>query len=179
MVYGMVQRHGAHVEIDSAVGRGTTVRLQFVVATPSATATALAPKRPKRALNLLVVDDDPLVGQSLQHVLSNEGHTVTAVDAGQAGIDAFSVAHANGTPFDVVMTDLGMPYVDGRAVAAAVKALSPQTPVLLLTGWGQRLSTEQNIPENVDQLLSKPPKLPDLLQALAELTADGQLERST
>jgi signal transduction histidine kinase/ActR/RegA family two-component response regulator/HAMP domain-containing protein len=179
MVYGMVQRHGAHVEIDSAVGRGTTVKLQFVVATPSATATILAPKRPQRALNLLVVDDDPLVGQSLRHVLSNEGHTVTAVDAGQAGIDAFSAAHARGAPFDVVMTDLGMPYVDGRAVAAAVKALSPRTPVLLLTGWGQRLSTEQNIPENVDQLLSKPPKLPDLLQALAELTADGQLERST
>jgi signal transduction histidine kinase/ActR/RegA family two-component response regulator len=172
MVYGMVQRHGAHVEIDSAVGHGTTVRVQFVVATPSATRTLLSPKRPKRALNLLVVDDDPLVGQSLQHVLSNEGHSVTSVDGGQAGIDAFCAAHDQGKPFDVVMTDLGMPYVDGRAVAAAVKALSPHTPVLLLTGWGQRLSTEQNIPENVDQLLSKPPKLPDLLQALADLTVD-------
>jgi CheY-like chemotaxis protein len=65
-----------------------------------------------------------------------------------------------------------MPYVDGRAVAAAVKAMAPRTPVLLLTGWGQRLSTEQTVPEHVDRLLSKPPKLAELLAALAELTAD-------
>jgi len=97
---------------------------------------------------------------------------VTTADGGQAGIDAFAAALKEGRTFDVVMTDLGMPYVDGRSVAAAVKALSPQTPVLLLTGWGQRLSTEQTVPEHVDRLLSKPPKLVELLAALAELTAD-------
>jgi CheY-like chemotaxis protein len=69
------------------------------------------------------------------------------------------------------MTDLGMPYVDGRAVAAAVKQRSPQTPVVLLTGWGQRLLTEQSIPENVDVLLGKPPHMAELRQVLSELTA--------
>ena len=88
-----------------------------------------------RALQLLVVDDDPLVSQSLLHVLNHEGHAVTTADGGQAGIDAFSAALKEGRRFDVVMTDLGMPDVDGVLVAAAVKELSPQTPVLLLTGW--------------------------------------------
>jgi signal transduction histidine kinase/ActR/RegA family two-component response regulator len=173
MVYGMVQRHDAQIEIDSSPGAGTTVRVQFRAAPATAT-TAAKPTaiRPHRPLQLLVIDDDPLVGQSLLHVLSHEGHAVTTADGGQAGIDAFAAAFKQGRPFDVVMTDLGMPYVDGRAVAAAVKGMSPRTPVLLLTGWGQRLSTEQTVPEHVDRLLSKPPKLAELSAALAQLTAD-------
>jgi signal transduction histidine kinase/ActR/RegA family two-component response regulator len=175
MVYGMVQRHDAQIEIDSAPGTGTTVRLQFKAA-PATSATAAPPgaARPSRPLSLLVIDDDPLVAQSLLHVLSHEGHKVTTADGGQAGIDAFAAANEKARPFDVVMTDLGMPYVDGRAVAAAVKAMSPRTPVLLLTGWGQRLSTEQTVPAHVDRLLSKPPKLAELSAALAELTADTE-----
>ena len=173
MVYGMVQRHDAQIEIDSAPGAGTTVRLQFKPAPNVAEIAAQsAATRAHRPLNLLVVDDDPLVAQSLLHVLSHAGHTVTTADGGQEGIDAFAAATKQARPFDVVMTDLGMPYVDGRAVAAAVKAMSPRTPVLLLTGWGQRLSTEQTVPEHVDRLLSKPPKLAELSAALAEMTAD-------
>ncbi|HKU16829.1 MAG TPA: ATP-binding protein [Steroidobacteraceae bacterium] len=173
MVYGMAQRHDAQVEIDSAPGAGTTVRVSFRIATAAARAAAQpAAAAPQRPLRLLVIDDDPLVSQSLLHVLHHEGHTVTTADGGQAGIDAFVEALRAGRPFDVVMTDLGMPYVDGRAVALAVKSMSPRTPVLLLTGWGQRLVTEQTIPEHVDRLLSKPPKLAELAAALAELTRD-------
>ncbi len=175
MVYGMVQRHDAQIDIESELGVGTAVRLQFRAAPSAATAAAKpAATRPHRPLRLLVVDDDPLVAQSLLHVLHHEGHAVTTADGGQAGVDAFSAGLEQGRAFDVVMTDLGMPYLDGRAVAAAVKALSPSTPVLLLTGWGQRLSTEQTVPEHVDRLLSKPPKLAELLAALAELTADTE-----
>jgi len=62
-----------------------------------------------------------------------------------------------------------MPYVDGRKVAAAIKGMDPAMPVVMLTGWGQRLMTEGDIPEYVDQLLAKPPKLRDLRATLAQL----------
>jgi CheY-like chemotaxis protein len=64
-----------------------------------------------------------------------------------------------------------MPRVDGRKVAAAIKGLSPSTPVILLTGWGQRLLDEKDIPPNVDRVLSKPPRLAQLRAALEQLTA--------
>jgi hypothetical protein len=54
-------------------------------------------------------------------------------------------------------------------VAVAVKALSPGTPVILLTGWGQRLLDEGEVPDNVDQVLSKPPRLSQLRAAIAQL----------
>jgi CheY-like chemotaxis protein len=61
--------------------------------------------------------------------------------------------------FDLVITDLGMPDVDGRSVAAAIKAASPDTPVVMLTGWGRRMQEEGECPPHVDHLLSKPPRL--------------------
>jgi CheY-like chemotaxis protein len=73
----------------------------------------------------------------------------------------------------MVITDLGMPYVDGRRVAAAVKSASPETPVVLLTGWGQRLTAENLIPPHVDRVLNKPPRLRELRTALAELARRG------
>jgi CheY-like chemotaxis protein len=63
-----------------------------------------------------------------------------------------------------------MPDVDGRRVAAAVKAASPATPIVLLTGWGQRLVEDGDIPAHVDHVLHKPPKLRDLRGALARVS---------
>ena len=67
-----------------------------------------------------------------------------------------------------------MPYVDGRKVASAVKAISPSTPVIMLTGWGQRLVAEGDIPPHVDRVLNKPPKLRELRTALTELVTSAR-----
>lgn len=168
MVYGVAQRHGAEIEIESAPDKGTTVRLSF----PAATMTAITPDQPKGAplvsqrLRLLVVDDDPLLLKSLRNILESDGHVIVTANDGKAGIEAFLVAQGRGDNFAAVITDLGMPYVDGRKVASAVKAASPSTPVILLTGWGQRLVSEDDVPAHVDQVLSKPPKLRELREAL-------------
>lgn len=69
-----------------------------------------------------------------------------------------------------MITDLGMPYVDGHKLADAVKTTSPQTPVVLLTGWGKRLMADNQTPQHIDAVLSKPPKVPDLRAALGRLT---------
>ena len=172
MVYGTVQRHNAEIEIDSAPGMGTTVRLLFPV--PSITPASpvfISPAPVNVHLRLLIMDDDPLIIKSLCHALESDGHTVVAASGGQAGIDAFLEAQQNAHPFDLVITDLGMPYVDGRKVATAIKTASPRTPVIMLTGWGERMSAEGDIPLHVDQILSKPPKLREFRAAFVHLLA--------
>src|SRR3984885_7588561 len=171
MVYGMIQRHSAELDIESAAGVGTTVRLSFPAHTSSAVSTKQADYLPVvgRRLRILLVDDDPMLIKSLQDTLQEDGHQITATHGGQAGIDAFAAALKRGEGLDVVITDLGMPYVDGRKVAASIKMLSATTPVILLTGWGQRLIAANDIPPHVDKLLSKPPRLHELRAALAEL----------
>ncbi len=175
MVYGMVQRHSADLEIESALGKGTIMRLVFPVFTPepsAATRTVVTQPSVQR-LRILIVDDDPLLTKSLRDTLEGDGHLITAADGGQAGIDAFVQAQRAGTPFSIVITDLGMPYVDGRKVAAAINAASPSTPIVMLTGWGQRLVAENDIPPHVNRVLNKPPRLLELRGVLAELTAKG------
>lgn len=176
MVYGILKRHGAELEIESAPGRGTIIRIDLPAAVKDLEPSGATPVRAVPArLRLLVVDDDPLLLKSLRDILEGDGHVVTAANGGQAGIDAFRATVTQAERFAVVFTDLGMPYVDGRKVASAIKELSPSTPVILLTGWGERLAAEGDIPPHVDEVLSKPPRLLDLRGALARLCvpADG------
>jgi CheY-like chemotaxis protein len=175
-VYGIAQRHNAEIEIESATGKGTTVRLDF----PASLAEETGPSQPevgpttKTRLRLLVVDDDPLLTKSLRDTLEADGHSVVTASGGQEGIDTFNTSERSGERFAAVITDLGMPYVDGRKVASAIKATAPSKPVIMLTGWGQRLVAEGDIPPHVDRVLNKPPKLRELRSALAELVTPAR-----
>ena len=120
-------------------------------------------------LRILVIDDDPLVLKALRDTLESAGHLVTTANGGQAGIDTFRAAGTRGETFAIVITDLGMPYVDGRKVASAIKKMSPATPIILLTGWGQRLIAEGDVPGQVDRILGKPPRMRELREAFAQL----------
>jgi PAS domain S-box-containing protein len=168
MVYGMAQRHNGELQIESSPGEGTTMRLLFPGARAAAKLHLAGPPIALLPMRVLIVDDDPLILESMRHILESDGHTVEVADGGQSGIDAFAAAHARAEPFQVVMTDLGMPHVDGRTVAAAVKALAPDMPVIMLTGWGNQLLSDADKPEHVDRVLSKPPKLAELRKALAD-----------
>ena len=174
MVYGMMERHGASIDIVTAPGQGTAVRLAFPACAEGEgeeapdTAHAVPPR-----LRILVVDDDPLVLKSLRDILEIDGHDVTSADGGQAGIDCFQAAHASHAQFAVVITDLGMPHVDGRKVASAVRQCSPATPIIMLTGWGQRLAADSDYPEHVNCVLGKPPRLKELRRALNKVIATG------
>ncbi len=178
MVYGMVQRHRGEIEIESAPGQGTTVRLLFhTLSQPGTQAAAARDSELTQPLHILLVDDDPLVLEACRSVLEKDGHSIVTAEGGEAGIESFRQSCKSAKPFDLVITDLGMPYVDGRQVAAAVKAAEPHRPVILMTGWGHRLRAEDEIPEFVDRVLGKPPKLPELRLALAELTSTSGILR--
>ncbi|MFZ6742476.1 response regulator [Undibacterium sp. JH2W] len=170
MVYGMIERHSAHIEILTEVGIGTTMRLSFLVPTTVGEISHLpVPDTIPTQRRILVVDDDPMVLKSLRDILEIDGHSVISADGGQAGIDSFNDAHGQGDPFAVVITDLGMPYIDGRKLANSIKQKSPATPIIMLTGWGQRLVDDGDSPFHVDYVLSKPPKLSELREALRKI----------
>ena len=93
MVFGMVQRHGGELEIDSELGRGTTMRLIFPSAPTGMTMREQAQLAPApRPLRLLLIDDDPLLLRSLRDALELDEHEVVTAEGGQAGIDAFAAA---------------------------------------------------------------------------------------
>jgi signal transduction histidine kinase/ActR/RegA family two-component response regulator len=169
MVYGSMRRHNAEVEIESEPGNGTTVNVCFpvpIVVNTSSSQSADIQIVTVR-MRILVIDDDPLLLKTLGETLALDGHDVVTAVGGKAGIEAFQAAKEQNRSFVVVFTDLGMPHIDGRRVASAIKAIEPASTVILLTGWGQQLNVEGTLPLHIDRVLSKPPKLRELREALA------------
>lgn len=171
-VYGIVRRHGGSVDIVSQPQKGTTVRLVFPLQeapTPKAQETHEL-KLPK--LKILFVDDEPLIREALGHTLQAEGHQVDTSDSGPAALKMFDQALEAGHGYQVVITDLGMPEMDGRQLAHKIKARSPAVPVILLSGWGMMLKDKEE--RHVDAVLSKPPNVHHLKRTIAQLLNRGQ-----
>lgn len=168
MVYGIVKRMHGYIEIDSQDQNGCAVRIVLPtgrkpgLSVTSGEANKLHPNQ----FHVLLIDDDIKVLNALRDALSASGHTVQTASSGLEGVDLFSKALTAGTPFDAVITDLGMPGMDGREVAEAVKRLDKECPVTLLTGWGKQLGSQPMPIEHVDAVLAKPPKISEIHKLL-------------
>ncbi|MFW6139109.1 MAG: ATP-binding protein, partial [Spirochaetota bacterium] len=169
IVYGMLQRHEGKAEIESEPGKGTTIRLFFPIGKPSEIKEKESPGKVLPGLRVLCIDDESSLRELIKEILENMGHAVEAADGGRAGIDAFYSARKEKKPFDVIITDLGMPGVDGRRVLNTVKEESSATPVILLTGWGEGKYNEEEATWKADEVLGKPPTINDLKRALQKV----------
>ena len=167
MVYGVIKRHEGTIDIQTEFGKGTTFHLTFPVRTNLYKEADEENRKPIEPLQILCIDDEPLLRELIKEILERDGHTVEVSDSGHSGLDEFRLARERGRPFDVVITDLGMPYLDGKQVTRAIKQESPSTPVVMLTGWGALMKEDGNTPEQVDSILSKPPRSRELREALS------------
>ncbi len=100
---------------------------------------------------VLVVDDDPIVGESFNRVLTGKGYAVITAANGEEAL-----AKLKAEQYDLVYTDLRMPGMDGLEVAERVKAKQPWTPVVIVTGYGSRTSEERAYAAGVSDFLNKP-----------------------
>ncbi|MEO5669901.1 MAG: response regulator [Ramlibacter sp.] len=132
---------------------------------------SLPPTKP--TLRVLVIDDTPVVLLALRTMLEMDGHHVDTAADGRAGVEAFARALRQ-QPYDIVITDLSMPEMEGGEVARAVKAGRPQTTVVLLTGWGAAVDPTQDWRSCVDHVMGKPPRLAQLRQVLAAAAGPAQ-----
>jgi len=176
MVYGMIQRHDGIIEIDSAPGRGTCVRLVFPVQEKSPqTVRGTSPQvKPKRSLHILCIDDDAQVRQLLDDCLTHFNHRVMVASGGEHGMELFRTAMLKNQPYEVVITDLGMPKMDGHQVARTIKAESPNTPIIMMTGWGTIMREEGETASEVAAVIGKPPRMQELNDLLLRVTASNK-----
>ncbi|MHC3469987.1 hybrid sensor histidine kinase/response regulator [Streptomyces sp. 7R007] len=165
----VTELHGGRIEAHSdGPGRGAV----FTVRLPTTTATACRRPRPAvrpagpRRLSLLVVEDNADLAATYRTLLERQGHRVTAVHTGG---DALAAAEEAG--FDVVLCDLGLPDMDGYAVARALRARPGGAGLRLVavSGFGQGTDRALSRAAGFDAHLAKPLPLTDLLDLLGRL----------
>jgi signal transduction histidine kinase/ActR/RegA family two-component response regulator len=176
MVYGMIQRHDGTIDVDSAPGCGTCIRLNFPVRekTSFASRGPLPPTKQKRSLHILCIDDDAQVRQLLNDCLTHFNHRVMVATGGKHGMELFRTAMLKNQPYEVVITDLGMPDVDGHHVARTIKSESPNTPIIMMTGWGTIMKEDGETAPEVDAVVGKPPHMQELNELLHRVTTAGK-----
>ncbi len=122
-------------------------------------------------MNILVIDDEPEARDLLRRLLERDGHSVITASNGQEGISIFEAALSQQKPFDLVITDWGMPQMNGGQVARAIKSIAPSTPVVLLSGWDSQGSTDAGALSMIDCLLDKPTTGQELRLAIKRVIA--------
>ncbi len=168
MVYGAVRQLGGEVVLESTVGRGTSVRLYLPAA------AALAPARPDRAesapaaqgLPLLFVEDDAIINLSASELLESAGYHVHAVGRADEALDLLD-RHGD---IHLLVTDIGLPGMNGQELAAEARRRRPGLKVLFVTGYDRTGTLGQNAPDADTLYLVKPYEPGQLFDALTRLT---------
>ena len=120
-------------------------------------------------LHILWVDDDPEVRRMAQGYIDALGFTGDVAASGAETLELMAER-----PYDVVITDIGMPGMNGFEVARRISELTQgETPVLALTGWGETISPAEQTRFDICQVLSKPISIKDLGEALAHVSPAG------
>lgn len=163
VVYGIVNRHSGEIRVESTPGHGTC----FTIIMPFAPAAEFAPTVEEPQVDqgirrVLLVDDDATILDVIGEALRDVGHDVHTCDAGAEAI----VAMEDRT-FDVLITDLGMPGVNGWDVARRARQLDPPLPVIVISGWGAQITQDQLDAAGVNLILPKPFRLEQIRQAIS------------
>jgi signal transduction histidine kinase len=161
MVFGIIKRHGGTMDIESTVGKGTTFVIHFPTAVAPPRETIKTNEGVHRPLNILVVDDQPVLCQLMCEYLENDFHSVETAGNGLDALERF-----RDEKFDLVITDQIMAEMNGEQLASEIKQLAPTVPVILVTGFAEDSSVPQNKDGNVDFVLAKPISRSGLRQAL-------------
>ena len=170
MAYGILARHSGRITVESEEGHGTTFRLVFPPTdhVPEEAPTPAPPTDSSVALRCLVVDDEEEVAEVVADILTTAGHVAVVEGSGQAAVDRLAAER-----FDLVFTDLAMPGMTGWQLARAVKAKTPEVPVVMMSGFGVEVAPEELRTNGVDLVLSKPLQIQDVLRAVATIQRAG------
>jgi two-component system cell cycle sensor histidine kinase/response regulator CckA len=169
VVHGVVRQAGGFVRIDSAPGRGTTITVWWPAA-PAGSAPGIGGGAVRRRADdasggrtVLLVEDEQAVRGVLRHALERAGYTVvSAAD----GVEALAALDAH-PEVDIVLSDLVMPNMDGRALAERLWARAPDLPVILMTGYAPTGDARAGLPNVVAPVLAKPFTLDELESTLS------------
>jgi len=177
--HGIIENHGGDINVTSETGKGTcfevSLPLHELTSAPSATTTS-APAETTSA-RVLVVEDEEKIRVLLNEAFRDEGHNVTEASTG-----AEALKQLDASEFDLLICDLGLPELSGLHVARWVKEFRPDLPVIIATGFAEMIAQEDYQKARIDDVISKPYAVADVLMranAILARQSNGRRETMT
>jgi len=155
MIYGFMQQSGGHITVDSTPGQGTTVSLFMPVVHDAATEKEAANAQPVSlgaGQSILVVEDDAQVRMLVTVVLEDLGYTAEVVEDADGAIPIL----ASAKKIDLLITDVGLPGLNGRQLAEIARQSRPALPVLFMTGYAEKAQERSAFLDNGMAMIAKP-----------------------
>ena len=178
VVQGIVQDHGGQIFVHSTPGKGTTFDVELPAAGVQRAEPVPVPGVAPRGAGerLLVVDDEPVIARVVSEQLRRLGYLVTSVNDPE---EALELVAEDPDDFDLLLTDLQMPRMDGVELAARVARLRPELPVVLSTGnrWSVPASTARAA--GIREIVDKPFRIEELAHALRAVLKGAAAPRDT
>ncbi|MFY0679578.1 MAG: response regulator [Thalassovita sp.] len=167
MVHGFMKQSGGTVIVHSKVGQGTEFKMYFPAiaerAAPPTAATGQVEQSVTQGARLLVVEDEPKLLSVLNRTLTRAGYEVVTAASGDAALELFQ----SDSRFDLLLSDIVMPGIlQGTMLAEELRALTPDLPVIFMSGYSQEFAELGKNVKKRGQLLMKPVKKSDLLTAI-------------
>lgn len=171
-VYGIVKQSGGHITVHSELGQGTTFKI-YLPATESSVTALPAPLTQAAAgpgtETILLVEDDELVCSLVQRALQAEGYTVLEASSGEA---ALALAEQHQDKIDLLLTDVVMPGISGRALAMRLTRLYPRMKVLFISGYTADTVLRHGLLATEIEFLPKPFSLSKLALRVRQVLSD-------
>jgi CheY-like chemotaxis protein len=169
--HSIIERHEGSISVSSEPGKGTVFTITLPLKTRTTCVTdELLPKDDQPALDILVVDDEGPVRETLAEMLIAANHRVELAEGGQQAIKKL-----RNKTFDFVFTDLAMPEMDGWETARAIRSQWPDVKIVLVTGYGSTATPPDGEEDLVDGIIGKPFNFRQVTSTLGALQTEELL----
>ena len=164
MVYGIVQRHHGTIEIESKLGEGALVRVRLPFYHGVSPSAPVERSSLDRRLKILLVDDEEVVRDVISLFLRHEEREVETTASAIEALDLMREEN-----FDLIVTDHAMPGMSGGNFVATLRSAGFELPILMLTGFGELMTSSGTVPAGVTKVVNKPVTMEALRSAIAAL----------
>lgn len=170
VVQGIVDQHKGQIKVITNIGVGSRFEILFPASQSAKLTSQQEPQSEKVCSNgserVLIVDDEPCNVEIFTEILQSYGYQVDSFNDSE---EALAFFESNGNNIDLVLTDFGMPKLNGTHLAAAVKKINPRVAVILMTGYGSIYDEQSCNTESIDKVVYKPIKMQQLNNVVREV----------